>query len=114
MKLHSLSLYAITALLIDAGIASPVERRTSLPSTGGSKHLRPVLEKRQNSQEAGFSSGEPYDGKGKGAPFSGMPHFSLTTGVKSILTEPQVARTKLSIFRTQTTSVSNPRITESL
>ena len=39
-------------------------RREAAPKTN--KHLRPVLEKRQN-----FDEGQPIDGKGKGAPILG-------------------------------------------
>jgi hypothetical protein len=46
----------------------------AMPSRAGSKHLRPVIEKRQQS---GFSSGNPEDGKGKGGPLSGGTNHDL-------------------------------------
>lgn len=39
-----------------------------------SKHLRPVLERRQTAQ---FAQGEPIDNTGKGAPLDGMPSLQL-------------------------------------
>lgn len=48
--------------------ASPVAR-LEIPEGGRvSKHLRPVLEKRDSPQ---FAVGEPISGNGKGAPISG-------------------------------------------
>lgn len=49
--------------------ANPVDNsRITLPKVQGSKHLRYSYEKRDL---AGFSSGQPIDGNGKGAPLLG-------------------------------------------
>ncbi|KAF2720937.1 Bicupin, oxalate decarboxylase/oxidase [Polychaeton citri CBS 116435] len=57
------------------GAPSSPGRFQELPTTSGSKHLRPVLERRQS--RSGFADGEPFDGKGKGAPFSGGTNREL-------------------------------------
>ena len=52
--------------LSSTSIASPVvEERSALPPKK-SKHLRPVLEKRQQ-----FNQGQPVDAKGNGGPIQG-------------------------------------------
>ncbi|MCJ1325283.1 hypothetical protein MMC10_001945 [Thelotrema lepadinum] len=48
--------------------------KSSLPSHRNSKHLRPILEKRQQS---GFNQGQPSDGNGKGGPISGGTNKGL-------------------------------------
>lgn len=60
------------SLLAALAVASPVapEAPASYPikEARQTKHLRWALEPRQN---PGFPQGQPFDGKGKGAPFSG-------------------------------------------
>ena len=70
MKVLSLLVCATSLYSLDLASATPTPhvRRGGLPSTSQSKHLRPVLERRA---DPGFSQGQPYDGKGKGAPISG-------------------------------------------
>lgn len=66
-----------TALcLLGSSIAGPVpdvlEGRQAPPQQKGNKHLRPVLEKRQQ-----FAQGQPISADGKGAPILGKsdaPH----------------------------------------
>ena len=62
---------AILIALAALAAATPVARpKFNFPSGNrASKHLRPVLEKRETAQ---FVEGQPIDGKGKGAPISGM------------------------------------------
>ncbi|KAG8529198.1 uncharacterized protein KY384_005833 [Bacidia gigantensis] len=66
MKLAALSLL----LLIGAALATPTPASDPAEEIklkrATSKHLRPILEKRQQ-----FSQGQPVDGKGKGAPILG-------------------------------------------
>ena len=74
------------ALALGAGDvvgAVPALRPRSLPSKAGSKHLRPIVERRD---APGFAQGQPFDGKGKGAPLSGTR--ILTFQVKFQLTDP--------------------------
>ena len=57
-----------SAALLQSVCGGPVAK-PKYPSDGQvSKHLRPVLEKRETPQ---FSNGQPIDGKGKGGPISG-------------------------------------------
>ena len=68
MRQSFVSLLLLTCISSFSG-ASPTEnvirsRQETAPK--GSKHLRPVLEKRQE-----FDQGQPIDGKGKGAPILG-------------------------------------------
>ena len=73
MKFDSSILLATLALAY-LGLATPVARpKFRFPSGGVSKHLRPVLEKRDTAQ---FVEGQPIDGKGKGAPISGIYQMS--------------------------------------
>ena len=64
--------HAVLSVLVALAAATPVAQPNShLPSRSTSKHLRPVLEKRQT-----FAQGQPADGKGKGAPLNGgTNHF---------------------------------------
>ena len=65
------SILVATLALAYLGLATPVARpKFRFPSGGVSKHLRPVLEKRDTAAQ--FVEGQPVDGKGKGAPISGM------------------------------------------
>jgi hypothetical protein len=59
-----LSVLGFPGLSNAAPSATPASK---YPSTG-SKHLRPVLERRQS---PGFSQGQPDNGKGKGGPLNG-------------------------------------------
>ncbi|KAK3071459.1 hypothetical protein LTR53_008599 [Teratosphaeriaceae sp. CCFEE 6253] len=74
MKSAQYLICGLAACVLDLSIASPVERRTTLPSNADSKHLRPVLERRES---PGFAEGQPYDGKGKGAPLLGGTNKAL-------------------------------------
>ncbi|KAK4554670.1 hypothetical protein LTR86_008172 [Recurvomyces mirabilis] len=76
MKLVA-GLLAVAVWHTCAAVPNPLNRRTTLPSSSGSKHLRPLVERRQSTQSSGFASGQPYDGKGKGAPFSGGTNNQL-------------------------------------
>lgn len=58
----------LTIVLVAIVSSSPVARPNIPKDKRISKHLRPVLERRQTAQ---FTSGQPIDGKGKGAPLSG-------------------------------------------
>ena len=62
MYATQLLLGGLAALTLQLSLASPLERRTSLPSSTDTKHLRPVLERRDS---PGFAQGQPYDGKAK-------------------------------------------------
>ena len=64
MKPH----FTFCLALLGQAWASPVAHFDKVPD-GVTKHLRPVLEKRESPQ---FLSGDPVDGNGKGAPLSGM------------------------------------------
>ncbi|MCJ1442296.1 MAG: hypothetical protein MMC23_002789 [Stictis urceolatum] len=74
MKTLHLLACALSILPSEFVAANPVQRSESLPTRAGSKHLRPVLERHG---EPGFSKGQPYDGKGKGGPFSGGTNRQL-------------------------------------
>jgi hypothetical protein len=52
--------------VVQAGPLVPAPKISSPRGTSGSKHLRPVLERRQE-----FNQGEPIDGTGKGGPILG-------------------------------------------
>ena len=81
MKLDSSFLLATLALAY-LGLATPVARpKFRFPSGGVSKHLRPVLEKRDTAAQ--FVEGQPVDGKGKGAPISGMSHIPPSQSLPS-------------------------------
>ena len=67
MKLLSALLAVSSLFLLPIARATPVAR-LEVPEGRVSKHLRPVLEKRDPPQ---FSVGQPVDGNGKGAPLSG-------------------------------------------
>ncbi|KAK3643079.1 hypothetical protein LTR56_010453 [Elasticomyces elasticus] len=75
MKLHQPLTSVLLALLPVHSLANPIELRDGLPSNRGSKHLRPVLERRQSA--GGFAQGQPVDGKGKGAPLLGGTNKGL-------------------------------------
>ena len=66
-----------TTLLLLAGtsLASPFVKRVPGQGPHQSKHLRPVLERRQDGPQ--FAQGQPIDGKGKGAPISGGTNRAL-------------------------------------
>ena len=67
MKLLSALLAVASISLLQIARATPVAR-LEVPEGRVSKHLRPVLEKRDPPQ---FTVGQPVDGNGKGAPLSG-------------------------------------------
>lgn len=67
MKTQDLITSTLAFCALASAAATPVERK--LPSNQGSKHLRPYLERRD---EPGYADGQPIDGKGKGAPISGV------------------------------------------
>ena len=70
MKYFQLLIATLMLQWLDLSEAVPTASpKASLPSQRDSKHLRPVLEKRQQS---GFDQGQPFDGKGKGGPISGI------------------------------------------
>ena len=68
MKLQ-LAIGVVITATIQVVVGSPVARFDEIRDAGVSKHLRPVLEKRDGPPQ--FTVGEPIDGKGKGAPISG-------------------------------------------
>lgn len=97
MKLLFPLLTVASIALLPIVSATPVAR-LGVPEGRVSKHLRPVLEKRDPPQ---FTVGQPVDGNGKGAPLSGndlvfRPCISKLTSVK-------VEPTRRSTFRTLTT-----------
>ena len=59
----------LATFLLQPAFASPLEQRTTLPSSAASKHLRPVFQRRD---PQGFAQGQPSDGKGKGGPILGI------------------------------------------
>ena len=67
MKLLSALPAVASIALLPIASATPVAR-FGVPEGRVSKHLRPVLEKRDPPQ---FTVGQPVDGNGKGAPLSG-------------------------------------------
>lgn len=67
MALFLEKLCVVALFLVALGLSSPFAPEVSAPGRR-SKHLYPVLERRDNAQ---FSSGQPIDGNGKGAPISG-------------------------------------------
>ncbi|KAI9701741.1 MAG: hypothetical protein M1820_006369 [Bogoriella megaspora] len=74
MRRFSLCILALVLGVVELAKAVPSTRPKSLPTRAGSKHLRPILERRQTS---GFAQGQPYDGKGKGAPLNGGTNKAL-------------------------------------
>lgn len=94
--LFVLFVVAPTALLPIAS-TTPVAP-LAVPEGRVSKHLRPVLEKRDPPQ---FSVGQPVDGNGKGAPLSGNGLVIIPSNVK--LTRIKVAPTRHWTFRILTT-----------
>ena len=67
MKLLSALVTVASIALLPIASATPVVP-LGVPEGRVSKHLRPVLEKRDSPQ---FTVGQPVDGSGKGAPLSG-------------------------------------------
>lgn len=65
----ALCLLLAAAPAIYAGPLAPAPKISSPRGTSGSKHLRPVLERRQE-----FNKGDPIDSKGKGGPLQGLQH----------------------------------------
>lgn len=58
--------------LATVSLAAPTQsdaQPDAQPGPRKTRHLRPVFEKRDGPQ---FTAGQPIDGKGKGAPFSGI------------------------------------------
>ena len=92
-----LLLGGLAALTLHLANASPVERRTTLPSSANSKHLRPVLERRDS---PGFAQGQPYDGKGKGAPL---------VGTRDITAKSEWQETDVSRWNQQSARFAKPR-----
>lgn len=78
MRFFELALFVFW--LSSTSIASPVvEERQALPPKK-TKHLRPVLEKRQQ-----FNQGQPVDAKGNGGPIQGKCYaLQLDTDVKKL------------------------------
>ena len=103
MKLQFALLSVASIALLPFGGATPVAP-LGIPEGRVSKHLRPVLEKRDPPQ---FSVGQPVDGNGKGAPLSGNGYvFTLSSPkLKSI----QVEQTRRWTFRIPITWGSNPQ-----
>lgn len=100
MKTQDLLGSIVAFCAVTAVSANPVAKK--LPSTAQSKHLRPFLERRD---ESGYAQGQPIDGKGKGAPLSGKSEDSdLETG---ILTMEQAAPIRTSTSTTLRTSARN-------
>ena len=97
MKLLSALLAIASVTLIPIVNATPVAPLV-VPEGRVSKHLRPVLEKRDPPQ---FTVGQPVDGNGKGAPLSGNgPVFRPSYAkLRSIKVEP----TRRWTFRIRTT-----------
>lgn len=70
--MKSLALFAGALALFDIASAVPVvAKRQYTPKWGGTKHLRPVIEKRQDQSELTFEDGAPSDGEGNGGPIIG-------------------------------------------
>lgn len=97
MKLLSPLLAVASVTLLPIASATPVAR-LEVPEGRVSKHLRPVLEKRDPPQ---FTVGQPVDGNGKGAPLSGTGSVFRLPNAK--LTSIKVEPTRRSIFRILTT-----------
>ena len=74
MQLSLLSAVIATALLSSPAAANPVAKFGNQQAGRVSKHLRPVLERRATPL---FTSGQPDDGYGKGAPLSGGTNKQL-------------------------------------
>ena len=67
MKYSSaLTLLLVAAPVVYSGPLASAPKITSPRNVSGSKHLRPVLERRQE-----FNQGEPIDANGKGGPILG-------------------------------------------
>jgi hypothetical protein len=66
MKYSSVLCLLLAAPAVFATPVASAPKISSPRGTSGSKHLRPVIEKRQE-----FAQGEPIDGKGKGGPIRG-------------------------------------------
>ena len=83
--MRSTALISCLLWLVPASFATssnpvhPVARPKYVRSDQPSKHLRPVIEQRdtlaKRDETPLFSKGQPADGKGKGAPFSGKKAF---------------------------------------
>ena len=87
----------ITVALLPIASATPVAR-LGVPEGRVSKHLRPILEKRDPPQ---FTAGQPVDGNGKGAPLNGNdPVFKPSN---SKLTSLKVEPTRRWTFKILTT-----------
>lgn len=86
MKLLAPLLAVASIAVLPIASATPVAR-LEVPEGRVSKHLRPVLEKRDLPQ---FTVGQPVDGNGKGAPLSGNGFVFrlLNTKLTSIKVEP--------------------------
>jgi hypothetical protein len=68
MKYSSaLCLLLAAAPAVYAGPLAPAPKISSPRGTSSAKHLRPVLERRQE-----FNQGEPIDANGKGGPILGL------------------------------------------
>lgn len=74
MKLFLLSVLFSGLELLPIVSSGPVARPDTTIRSRVTKHLRPVLERRQSQTTPGFGSGEPIDGTGKGAPLDGEFH----------------------------------------
>lgn len=78
MKTQDLLGSLVAFCAVTAVSANPVAKK--LPSTPQSKHLRPFLERRD---ESGYTQGQPIDGKGKGAPLSGKSIYCHSKSVNT-------------------------------
>lgn len=88
MKLPSPLLAVASIALLPFASATPVAR-LEVPEGRVSKHLRPVLEKRDPPQ---FTVGQPVDGNGKGAPLSGNEFVSRLLNAKLISIKVELIR----------------------
>ena len=101
MKLLSALITVNSIALLPIASGTPVAR-LGVPEGRVSKHLRPVLEKRDPPQ---FTAGQPVDGNGKGAPLNGNGPVFKPSNTK--LTSVKVEPTRRWTFRILTTWGSN-------
>ncbi|KAL9622812.1 MAG: hypothetical protein Q9160_002931 [Pyrenula sp. 1 TL-2023] len=71
MKSFAVSVCLVGLVFLSNVNGGPVARPEISHENRVSKHLRPVLERRQAQSSPGFGSGQPIDGNGKGAPLDG-------------------------------------------